>query len=352
MRIKHILENPVPSPRPAKRESPDSSGTITPPSPSSDISNPMPDLVPISEYTSPYFTDPYQNLAATSATSSGGVLPIYPENRSILATEDVDTGALLSVIAPDVQTAQATGDNVELSTASAAQGPDYITVPPASSSTAQATSQSAAPGPTVEIRPTTHCAPLFQPTIYKLSHLPTAVPKLPEHTEQFFRSSTVIVPVWTNYDATLQTWFRESDARFSSCGKFNLSPREHRSVSQVLKINNAGENGRLFGNIRFDVGTAFRTLSTLEIVFLRDAQEEDLERKRGLFVQAADGTTVIKITSRIVDECQQVRILMRRVAAWLEDKMQGWSKPDGLSMEEMEIVADLFVVRADTAWMK
>jgi hypothetical protein len=61
--------------------------------------------------------------------------------------------------------------------------------------------------------------------------------------DSFFRYSTVVIPVWTNYDGITKTWFQSGkDARFPSCGKINLSPAELKSVSEALKVDQGYES--------------------------------------------------------------------------------------------------------------
>ena len=78
-----------------------------------------------------------------------------------------------------------------------------------------------------------------------------------EIVEAYFRYTTFNVQVYANYDAAAGKFYK--DGRFEDCGKPILSPRQ----IQELKARNGHQ--QMLYNVRYDVGTAFRTLARITI---------------------------------------------------------------------------------------
>jgi len=78
-----------------------------------------------------------------------------------------------------------------------------------------------------------------------------------EVVEAYFRHTTFTIQVYANYDAAAGKFY--TDTRFGSCGEPVLSPKH----IQELKAKNG--HRQTFYNVRFDVGTAFRTLARITI---------------------------------------------------------------------------------------
>ncbi|KJX98101.1 hypothetical protein TI39_contig436g00002 [Zymoseptoria brevis] len=198
--------------------------------------------------------------------------------------------------------------------------------------------------------PSLDVAPIpFQPTVYILSHLPRSLPESRQHLDDFFHSSTIVVPVWTNYDGRRGSWYNSHDSRFDTCGKFTLSPHEHADVHQTLE-SLGGVHDIRFGSVRFDVGTAFRSLARVYITFVRPGEPY---QGMGQIVALGDGSSgLIDIFAEVVHDHWKITKLIGLVVNGLVVNMTEWPSPEGLNLEDIEAVASLFVNRPGASWKK
>ncbi|EGP86904.1 uncharacterized protein MYCGRDRAFT_93735 [Zymoseptoria tritici IPO323] len=166
--------------------------------------------------------------------------------------------------------------------------------------------------------PSLDAAPIpFQPTVYILSHLPRSLPEDRQHLDDFFHSSTIVVP--------------------------------HADVHRTLE-SLGGVHDIRFGSVRFDVGTAFRSLARVYITFVRPGEPY---QGTGQIVPLGDGSSgLVDIFAEVVHGHWKIAKLNELVVDWMAENMTEWPSPEGLNLEDVEAVASLFVNRPGASWKR
>jgi hypothetical protein len=86
----------------------------------------------------------------------------------------------------------------------------------------------------------------------------------------------------------------------------------------------------------------------LYIDFFRDGERYE---DGGLVVPTAEDGVLINIWSDGWDGHPQVGNLVKFVKRWLGVNLRGWADMDGLTLENVEAVAELFVNRPEAKWI-